>query len=204
MLMNHYPKLYLEIVNRTNFLVSKAFEHNNIPIQARLHCLEHNIHSHPTCKNPTCPDKNLVGWSKANLEFQHHCCNACSNKDPNTIKKAEQTNLKNLGVKNAFQSKEKKNKIRQTNLKNLGVENPSQSKDIQRKKEETTLKHFNVRYPSQSKIIKEKIKRTNLERRGVEWSVLSDEVKRKAKHTIHIRYNVEFASQSGEVKEKFK
>ena len=211
MLKKHHPSLYDEILKRTQFLDANSFSNGAVPMQARLYCLEHDLHEHPMCHNPTC--HNTVGWCKANLEFQHHCCNACSNKDPDTIKKAEETNLRNLGVRNAFQSEEKKEKIRLTNLKNLGVENPSQSEEIKKKKSETTLKHLGVKSPAQSKevmdkiiktcneryggfftkskIIQNKIRNTNLKRRGVETPFESQEVRDKTKRTWIEKYGVD-------------
>ena len=160
------------------------------------------MYSHPICSHPEC--NNKVGWSKANLEFNHHCCHVCSNKDPKTTKKYKDTCQRQWGVDNAFQSEEKKQKIRQTNLKNLGVENPSQSELIKQKKVKTSINHFGVENPSQSEEIKEKIKQTNLLNMGVECSFQSKNVQNKIRKRIKDLYGVEFASQSQQVKDKYK
>ena len=194
--------MYLEVLNRTSFLEPSAFDNNTIPIQARMYVLVHNLTSHPICSHPEC--NNKVGWSKANLEFNHHCCNACSNKDPKTLSKYRETCQKQWGVDNAFQSEEKKEKIRQTNLKKFGVENPSQSELIKQKKIETSINHFGVEYPSQSEEVREKALKTNIERYGVEFTSQSQYVKDKYKETCQQKWGVDNAFQSEEIKSKIK
>lgn len=200
-LQKHHNKLYLEVLNRTSFLESSAFHNNTIPIQARIYVLVHNLTSHPICSHPEC--NNKVGWSRANLEFNHHCCNACSNKDPKTLNKYRETCQKQWGVDNAFQSEEKKEKIRQTNLKKFGVENPSQSEEIQKKKRYTTKSHFGVEYPFQSEDIKSKIHQTQQLKYGG-CGLQSEYIKNKVKQTTINTYGVEYASQSDIVKEHYK
>ena len=167
-----------------------------------MYVLVHNLTSHPICSHPEC--NNKVGWSRANLEFNHHCCNACSNKDPETLNKYRETCQKQWGVDNAFQSEEKKEKIRQTNLKKFGVENPSQSELIKQKKIETSINHFGVEYPSQSEEVREKALKTNIERYGVEFTSQSQYVKDKYKETCQQKWGVDNAFQSEEIKSKIK
>jgi len=56
-----------------------------------------------------------------------YTCHKCS------VVKREKTCLKRYGVKNTYQSEEKKNKIKKTNFKKYGVENPLQNKEIKNK-----------------------------------------------------------------------
>lgn len=96
------------------------------------------------------------------------CKGKCANE------KRENTNINLFGVKNCFQSEDKKNIIKQTMIKkygvdhnmktekclnqrketymkNWGVDNPSQSDEIKIKKENTCLKNFGVKSPLQNR-----------------------------------------------------
>lgn len=116
------------------------------------------------------------------------CQGKCSN-----IKR-EQTNMKLYGVKNCFQSDEKKIKIKKTmkelygvehNMKlqrcldqriktyqnNYGCDNPSQSENIKKKKIETCRKNYSVDYPFQSKENLEKSYKTNYIKYGTKIGI---------------------------------
>jgi hypothetical protein len=108
-------------------------------------------------------------------------CKACTKK--NSLKKAKATNLKNLGVEYAGQSKQVKEKAKATNLEKYGVENVFQSKETKEKVKATNLEKFGVENPSQSKEIKDKVKATNLEKFVVENPSNSKEIKDKVKAT---------------------
>ncbi len=118
--------------------------------------------------------------------------------------KIKQTNLKNLGVENPFQSKEIQQKSKQTNLKNLGVENPFQSKEIQEKIKQTHLKIYGVENPFQSEEIKKKSKQTNLKIYGAEYHNQTKSGKEKIKQANIKNHGVANVFQSKEIKDKIK
>lgn len=118
--------------------------------------------------------------------------------------KIKQTNLKNLGVENPFQSKEIQEKSKQTNLKKLGVENPFQSKEIKEKIKQTNLKTYGTEHHNQTILGKEIRKQTNLKKLGVENPFQSKEIKEKSKQTNLKKLGVKNPFQSKEIKEKIK
>lgn len=75
----------------------------------------------------------------------HYCFGICACNSSKCInKKREDICMKKYGVKNTFQSLEKKEKIKQTNLQRYNVCNPLQSKKIRKKVEQTNLKKYGV------------------------------------------------------------
>jgi endogenous inhibitor of DNA gyrase (YacG/DUF329 family) len=82
------PSLLESIVERTKFLDDYFNSKNyNVPIKARIYCLEHDLKCHPKCQNPECT--NLVGWNGS--EFSRHCSNRCINHDVKVIEKMRAT-----------------------------------------------------------------------------------------------------------------
>ena len=116
-LTHRCPNLYSEIENRTQFLNDGSI----IPVLARLYCLKHDIHSHPTCSCPDC--RNKVQWDSKTQKFKPYCSSACRATDPDFKKRVEEICIENYGTRNPFQSEVVKTKYRNTCMKNWGVEN---------------------------------------------------------------------------------
>jgi len=95
-----------------------------------------------------------------------------------------------------------KNKIKETNLKNFGVENVFQSIAIKNRIKESNLKNFGVENVIFCQEIKNKIKATNLVKYGYEYNLQNQEIKNKIKTTCLKKYGVEYSSQSTEIMEK--
>ena len=146
------------------------------------------------------------------------CHGKCSN-----IKR-DRTNLELYGVKNCFQSEEKKNKIKETYMNNFGVDhnmklqkykdkrvetymnnygfdNPSKSTEIKNKKIKTCNKNFGVDHPFQRDVIMEKSIKTNLEKYCTMYSK-TNECKNKVRSTCLKRYGVEYPQQSQMIRDK--
>jgi hypothetical protein len=152
-------------------------------------------------------------------------CKKCT--EYNRQKKVIQSNLKNYGVENVFQSEEIKDKIKETNLERYGdtcalrnpiikekskqtcfdtygVEFPLQNNEILLKLQTTNLKRYGNICSAQNLTIKEKIKETNLKRYGVEHSWQNQEIMNKVKNTIMEKYGCEYATQSELIQNKTK
>ena len=203
------------------YLISLNYP-NDIKFSEKLYWYFHNISSYPVCK--ICGKQvSYINFTKG---YSTYCCTSCSRKDPESIKKREQTNLKKYGTKNPCQSKIVQDKIEQTMLDRYGVKRALQNKEFLEKSQNTCEKHYGVKYPSQnveilerqkqtliekyrgvglgSNIIKEKAKRTNLERYGYGWGWESDEVRQKSLETWREKYGVENPFAASEIKEKIK
>lgn len=128
----------------------------------KLYRYVHNISKSPVCKVCGSP----VKFEKYTTGFRQYCCNRCATKDPDRIKKMEQTCLKRYGVKNARQCEAIVDKAKQTNLKRYGGENPSQSQLIKDKKKQTAVEHYGVENPSQSTEVIAKIKQSHIDKYG--------------------------------------
>lgn len=118
--------------------------------------------------------------------------------------KSKKTNLENRGVEYAMQSKEVREKSKETNLEKYGVEHVSQRKDIKERKEQKSLEKYGVSNISQAEEIKEKKKQKSLEKYGVECTLQALEVRQKGIETNLKKYGVKYSAQAEEVKERAK
>ena len=135
----------------------------------------------------------------------------------------EKTCLKKYGVKNCFQSDEKKEKIKQTNIERYGFENPMQNMEVLEKTHNTQRKNnngklawnnekskqtknefFGSEVMFKSEYFKEKSKQTLLENLGVENPTQSSEIQDKIKQTSVTKYGVDSIFKSEYFKDKFK
>ena len=152
-LKRHYPKLFIEIINRTNFL-NKSL---NITITERLFCIEHNLKSRPKCKNQNCVHQ--VKWDRKTQNYRTHCCGKCAQEDIEVKQKRETTLIQTIGVKSPLllestkkkiQSQEVRDKRNSTMEKLYGVRNALQSPKIKAKQVNTMIQNHGVVSPSQS------------------------------------------------------
>lgn len=104
-------------------------------------------------------------------------------KDPNyqlkINNKREEKNLSLYGVRNCFQSKEKKEKIKEKLLKIYGVDNCSKSEKIKNKKARTCLLNWGKDNPSKSEIIIEKIRNTKIKNHTTNLEIAKDKNKQR-------------------------
>lgn len=112
-------------------------------------------------------------------------------KDPNyqisINNKREQKNLLLYGVKNCFQSEDKKRKIKDKILKKFGVTNCSQSIVVKNKKSETSMLNWGVDNPSKSSIVIQRIRNKKIQNHTTNAEVAND----KDKQIIIRRKNYE-------------
>ena len=146
-LKRHYPTLFIEIKNRTNFL-NEAL---NITITERLFCIEHNLNSSPKCKNQNC--NHQVKWDRKTQKYRTHCCGKCAQEDIEVKQKRENTFIQTIGVKSPLLLESTKQKI--------------QSQQTKDKRDSTMEKLYGVRNALQSTIIKSKQVNTMVQNHGV-------------------------------------
>lgn len=91
--------------------------------------------------------------------------------------KNKESNLKEYGCENSFQSDLIKLKIKQTNLLKYGVEYPSQSDDIRSKIQKTLNENYGVENPAKSEEIKLKIKKTCIDKYDSHCFLSSEKMK---------------------------
>ena len=170
-------ELLEKIVNERNLILLKNYDneriHANYIIEGK--CITVNCNN--TFSKPLCKLVNV-----------NSLCKTCSCINAKEIRK--QTNLKNIGTENYFQSNNVKEKIKATNLQKYGVEYCAQSQYFKDKFKETCLKNFGVSHPLKNKIITEKIKNTNIQKYGVNWSMQSDIVKNTSIINAFKKYGV--------------
>lgn len=228
---NHYPKLYLQIENKTQnlnkfkTLNAKTQKIQDISIYERIFCIEHDLKDRPKCK--TC-GKNYVRFIKEKRQYANWCSISCACKDKQTIEKTKQTKLKKYGNENfvniekAKLTRESKNngkwhdetfsiKVKQTKLEKYGNETyVNQDKAKQTKLEKYGNENFNNI---------EKIEKTKLEKYGDSTynnrekfkktiSLFDNEkiqnIKDKRANTNLNKYDVAYPMQSSIVKEHAK
>ena len=178
-----------KIVNEQKLILLKNYENERVHAHYIIEgkCITvncDNIFSKPFCK--------LVNFNSL--------CKICSCVNAKEIRK--QTNLKNIGSENYFQSNNVKEQIKSTNLQKYGVEYCSQSQCFKDKFKETCVKNFGVTHPLKNKIITEKIKNTNIQKYGVNWSMQSDIVKNISRINAFKKYGVSHYMQLPEHAEK--
>lgn len=110
--------------------------------------------------------------------------------------------LASLGVENASQLDEVKEKKRQASLKKYGTENVLQADEVKEKIRLTNLERYGVEFPAQSAEVQKKIRKTNLEKYGVESPFSFPEFQAKSRLTSLARYGVEFPMQNETVRDK--
>ena len=139
-----------------------------------------------------------------NLGYHNHCSLKCMGEDLNVKQKREETNIKNFGVKNVFQSEEIKEKIYKTNEINLGVKHPFQTKNVREKYKQTMLTRHGVEHNSQMESYQEKFQETCRNHWGVNNPFQSEILKQKSRDKCEERYGVPNYTQTNEYKEKYK
>ena len=153
------------------------------------------------CKSDGCIEifeKNFRCFAK----IQNFGCKKCA-KEIRKVR-VENTNLKNHGVKHAFQVKEFRDKGKQTNLEKYGCEYATQSELIQIKTKDTNLQKYGVEYSSQDPKTRLKFKETCLNKYGVENPSQSEEIKQLKKNTCFKNYGVEHPLQNTDIKTQIK
>jgi len=125
--------------------------------------LQSHIYIKGKCQNNDC--KNTFDKKFFKLINTNSLCNPCVYIKAKEIRK--QTNLKNIGSENYFQSEKIKEKIKETNKIKYGVEYITQSQHIKEKFKQTCLEKYGVEHVSHSPEIQEKIKQTNIKKYGV-------------------------------------
>jgi len=142
---------FLSLVTNEKILnyLDNRFEDSSSRLES-LQRIRFGIEEKPKC--PTCG--NPVVWvGKQSKLYTTYCCDSCSNKNKETIKKKKETQLKNWGTENCYDSE----KYRQQYKTKYGVEYFWQREDIKEKKKKTTREKYGYDYATQAEEIKQKV-----------------------------------------------
>ena len=192
-LRNHYSKLYIEVVNRTKFL-DDFYTHGNVPILARLYCLEYHLESQPTCKHPDCNNHTL--WDNHIRNFVPYCCMKHRSSDPKWQEKYKNTMMKRHGVHYMLESKENRQIAQAICEMKYGDKYPIKLDYFKQKVKETCNRKYGVDNPMQSEIVKEHHRTVCMNNWGVENPFQSPIVQDRFKETCNDRYGYEYFAQS--------
>ena len=131
-----------------------------------------NIEEKPKCSVCGKP----VHWlGKKSKLYTKYCSDKCSGKSDETIKKKKQTQLKNWGTENCYDSEKYKQKIREQ----YGVDYVSQISNVIKKRKETLIKKYGTSNLYDIDFIIDKIKKTNNEKYGVDWIFQRKDIREK-------------------------
>lgn len=119
-------------------------------IEETLKRIELSIEEKPKC--PVC-DKPVVFVGRKARMFTKYCGESCGARSEETTKKKKETQLKNWGTENCYDS----DKYKQLMKEKYGVEYIWQREDIKEKKKEKCLKKYGCEYPTQNEEIKQKV-----------------------------------------------
>ena len=176
---NNYPEFHQLVLN--NILI------NNLPIgisfKEKLWYFINNITDEVVCK--FCNNKVKFNRNIRN-GYKLYCSSKCSQKNPETKRKREETNIKRYGVDNIAKLQESKNKTEETNIKKYGTKSSFQNKKVREKWRKGIKEKYGYDHIFQLESVKKQIKETNIKRYGVEYYVQSDDYK---KHLIDINHS---------------
>lgn len=183
---NSWPTLQHYINNRYN---------DSNTLKETLYRILYNIEVRPVCK--AC-GKPVEFIGKSGRLFRDYCSNSCSANSKETTNKKKQTQLKNWGTENCYDSE----KYQQYLLKTRGAKFIYDLPEVKEKRKQTLIEHYGTDKITSLKEIQEKISKSYIEKYGVEHPMKLLEVRNKIKNTCLIKYGVENAMQSDEIKYK--
>ncbi len=160
---NTWPRLQHYINNRYN---------DSKSLKETLYRILYNIEVRPICKS--CGNEvEFIG--KGGKLFRDYCCNSCSANSKETIAKKKETQLKNWGTENCYDSE----KYQQYLLKTRGVKYIYDLPEVKEKRKQTLINNFGTDKISGLDEIRNKIKSTCKKRYGFETPMLNEYIKQK-------------------------
>ena len=123
------------------------------------------------CENPYCINEeenepNETIFLNLDNGYQRHCCLKCSNQNPTTRLKSENTCIKRYNTINPMKVEKFKNKVSKSLQKTY--EDPVKKEDINNRRNQTIKDRYKVKGILSVKELSDKAKKTNLERYGKE------------------------------------
>lgn len=165
---NSWSRLQNYINNR--YIDSKS-------LKETLYRILYNIEVRPVCKN--C-GKEVEFIGKGGRLFRDYCCNSCSANSKETINKKKETQLKNWGTENCYDSK----KYQQYLLETKGVKYIIDLPEVKEKRKQSLIKKYGTDKISGLPEIQQKIKDTFRKKYGVENPTSLESVKLKKLQTL--------------------
>lgn len=135
-----------------------------------MYWLANGLTDFPKC--PTCGG-NCTSFINAKKGYSKHCCCTCTQLDPTTQLKLQETSIKKYGTKNPAQAKEVQAKMKSTCLKRYGAENAFASEEIKEKIKSTNISKYGCENPQQNTEIKLKTTNTIIDKYGVTCGYLT-------------------------------
>ena len=130
----------------------------NAKYPEKCYWILHNMTDYNFCQNINCT-KYITKFVNIIVGYRIHCSGHCAATDPLIVKKREETNLKNNGVKYPAQNKEIWHKVEKTCLKKYNNKNILGSKYAIEKSKQTKLKKYgNKNYTNPNKAKQTKLK----------------------------------------------
>lgn len=142
-LSQKYKDIYNWILQQTSFLPQ------DVKLTERIYCILNDITQPVTCK--VC-DKPL-NFKSFTEGYGKYCSTKCACKDPEYIKKREETNLKKYGSKSFLGTETCLNKTKQTLKQKYGVDNIQKVPEIRKKTQQTNLKKYGSKSPLGNEVI---------------------------------------------------
>lgn len=165
---NTWPRLQHYINNRYN---------DSKSLKETLYRILYNIEVRPVCKS--CGNEvEFIG--KGGKLFRDYCCNSCSANSKETIAKKKETQLKNWGTENCYDSE----KYQQHLLKTRGAKYIYDLPEVKEKRKQTLINNFGTDKITSLPEIQEKIKDTFRKKYGVENPTSLESVKIKRLQTL--------------------
>ena len=194
-LKNHHSQLYVEVVNRTKFL-DDFYTHGNVPILARIYCLEHHLESQPTCQHPDCNNPTL--WDNNIRNFVPYCCMKHRSSDPKWQEKYKNTMMKRHGVNYTLESKEKREQATNTCEMKYGEKYPIKLQEFKEKRKATCNERYHTDHPMQSNVVKQHHIESCRKNLGTDNAFQSPIVQQKFIQTCRRLYDCDYYAQSPE------
>ena len=145
-------------------------EHDPLTAIKRMH---HQIEYHPIC--PICRKNKLTYIGKRNRMYTLYCSCKCSANSKSVIKKKKETQLKNWGTENCYDSS-----IYQEYLQSkYGFNYWTQSDKIVNKRKETLISKYGTLDVYKIDGVKDKMLETNLSRYGVPHVMQNKDVRKR-------------------------
>ena len=202
---NKNPELRSFVLEHSSFLDGKvdSVHHRPYAKSTRIIYAINGFVDYPKCKTCGKPImRNLTCYDNLNRLF---CCNACAQKNPDTIAKGKATKLNNYGdpnfnnmaknkktckerysVEYAWQSNRTKEASKKTLMSHFGVDHQMRSPKVKEGMRQRYKEKHGVEHPFKDPIVQTKINVANQKNFGVDWPMQSKEL-HSIMHTNSVR-----------------
>ena len=148
-------------------------------LEETLQRIEMGVEKKPICANPDC--NNPVKWiGRKRALYTTYCCDSCSANSAETDRKKRETNLRNWGTENVYDSSLYQKKC----MDEFGKPYVFFRDDVVESSNRTKMERYGTIYPSKTDAVKKKIKETTKKNWGVGCMFELPEVRKKAAEAL--------------------